>query len=376
MIRDLVVLNVFGTRPEAIKMAPLVKRLETAEHIHSKVCVTAQHRQMLDSVLQQYGIHPDYDLNLMKAGQTLTAITTGVLEGMAEVLKECKPDIVLVHGDTTTSMATALAAFYQRIPVGHVEAGLRSHHLYSPFPEELNRILTGHIAALHFAPTERSRQNLLREGVTHGVHVVGNTIVDTLQDVGRESYLFRNPEVRSLPLEIGRWVLVTAHRRENIGRPLRQICRALSRLAQKYPDIRIVYPMHPNPEVRKTVCEILGHQERIYLIEPIEAEDMHNLIWRSYMVMTDSGGLQEESPALGKPVVVLRTETERPEVIESGVAILAGVEEDSVFQAGDRLLCDKELYRRMSHALSPYGDGHASERIVAVLQDYASRLKD
>ena len=364
------VMSVFGTRPEAIKMAPLVKQLERTEGIQSIVCVTAQHRQMLDQVLRQFQITPDYDLNLMKAGQTLTSITTGVLEGLGEVLQQARPDMVLVHGDTTTSMAAALAAFYQQIPVGHVEAGLRSFDAYSPYPEEMNRCITGCIATLHFAPTNRNRKNLNREGITRNIHVVGNTVIDALHQMVHEDYVFDSEEVRRLPLSEGRWVVLTAHRRENLGEPLRHICQAVLRLTEAVPDLHVIYPLHMNPAVRETVRSILGHVDRVHLIEPLEVEDMHNLMKRSYMVMTDSGGLQEEAPALGKPVIVLRTETERPEVVEAGKAILAGVEEDSIFQAGYSLLTDKRRYHKMTKALNPYGDGHTSEKIAAIIQAY------
>ncbi len=376
MGRELVVLSVFGTRPEAIKMAPLVKALEAADGIRSVVCVTAQHRQMLDSVLRQFDITPDFDLNLMKAGQTLTSITTGVLEGMEQVLRQLRPDIVLVHGDTTTSFAAALAAFYQQVAVGHVEAGLRSFDRYSPFPEEMNRTLTGRLATLHFAPTEHSRINLEREGVTEGVHVVGNTVIDALRQMVRDDYTFASPALRELPLNEGRWVLMTAHRRENLGQPLHAICRGVRRMTEAFADVQVVYPMHPNPAVREVVKQELGGAARIHLMEPVDVEDMHNLIRRCYLVMTDSGGLQEEAPALGKPVVVLRTETERPEVVDSGMAILAGVEEESVYRAGCSLLGDEVLYHRMSHAINPYGDGQTSARIVAILQEFGRRLAE
>lgn len=376
MGRELVVLSVFGTRPEAIKMAPLVKALEAADGIRSVVCVTAQHRQMLDSVLRQFDITPVFDLNLMKAGQTLTSITTGVLEGMEQVLRQLRPDIVLVHGDTTTSFAAALAAFYQQVAVGHVEAGLRSFDRYSPFPEEMNRTLTGRLATLHFAPTEHSRINLEREGVTEGVHVVGNTVIDALRQMVRDDYTFASPALRELPLNEGRWVLMTAHRRENLGQPLHAICRGVRRMTEAFADVQVVYPMHPNPAVREVVKQELGGAARIHLMEPVDVEDMHNLIRRCYLVMTDSGGLQEEAPALGKPVVVLRTETERPEVVDSGMAILAGVEEESVYRAGCSLLGDEALYHRMSHAINPYGDGQTSARIVAILQEFGRRLAE
>ncbi len=376
MRRELTVLSVFGTRPEAIKMAPLVKCLEKTEGIRSVVCVTAQHRQMLDSVMEQFGIDPDYDLNLMHAGQTLTSITTGVLEGLDKVLNEVKPDVTLVHGDTTTSTAAALASFYHQVAVGHVEAGLRSFDRYSPFPEEMNREITGRIATLHFAPTARSRENLAREGITQGVHVVGNTVIDALHQMVHDQYIFRSEELKTLPLQEGRWIVMTAHRRENLGEPLENICCAVKRLVEDVPDLHVVYPVHPNPAVRGTVERILGKMERVRLIEPLEVEDMHNLMKRCYMVMTDSGGLQEEAPALGKPIVVLRTETERPEVVEAGLALLAGVEEEQVYQAGMKLLCDPVLYHRMAHAVNPYGDGHTSEKITAILLAYRESLPD
>ena len=376
MHRELVVLSVFGTRPEAIKMAPLVRQMDRAEGIRSVVCVTAQHRQMLDSVLEQFDIHPQYDLNLMRAGQTLTTITTGVLEGLDKVLEEVHPDVVLVHGDTTTSTAAALAAFYHRIAVGHVEAGLRSFDRYSPFPEEMNREITSRIATLHFAPTARNRENLAREGITRGVHVVGNTVIDALRQMVHDEYVFRDEKLHTLPLQEGRWIVLTAHRRENLGEPLAAICRAVRRLAADHPDVRVVYPVHPNPLVRQTAESILAGVERVYLIDPLEVEDMHNLIRRCYLVMTDSGGLQEEAPALGKPLIVLRTETERPEVVEAGMALLAGVEEEHIYQAAHRLLTRPVAYHRMAHAINPYGDGHTSEKITAILQAYRRALPE
>ncbi len=376
MNRDLTVLSVFGTRPEAIKMAPLVKCLERTAGIKSVVCVTAQHRQMLDSVMEQFGITADYDLNLMHAGQTLTTITTGVLEGLDEVLNQVKPDVTLVHGDTTTSTAAALASFYHQVAVGHVEAGLRSYDKYSPFPEEMNRVLTSRMATLHFAPTEKSRDNLRQEGITEGVYVVGNTVIDALHQMVHDAYVFRSEALKKLPLQEGRWIVMTAHRRENLGAPLENICRAVKRLVEDTPDVHVVYPVHPNPAVRTTVEKVLGSVERVHLIDPLEVEDMHNLIKRCFMVMTDSGGLQEEAPALGKPIVVLRTETERPEVVEAGLALLAGVEEEQVYQSGKRLLNDQVLYHRMAHAVNPYGDGHTSEKIAAILLKYKEALPE
>ncbi len=371
MDTSITVLSVFGTRPEAIKMAPLVKCLERTPGIRSLVCVTAQHRQMLDSVLTCFDIHPDYDLDLMRQGQTLTTITVGVLEGMEKVLQDCSPSLVLVHGDTSTSTAAALAAFYQQIPVGHVEAGLRSFDKYSPFPEEMNRVLTGRIAELHFAPTARAKENLLREGVAQGVHVVGNTVIDALHQMVHEDYCFRSPELAALPLAQGRWIVMTAHRRENLGEHLEAICRGVLRLVENHPDVHLVYPVHPNPAVRAVAQAVLGGHQRVHLIAPVEVEDMHNLIKRCYMVMTDSGGLQEEAPALGKPIVVLRTETERPEVVEAGMALLAGVREENVAAAGERLLTNAALYHQMSHAINPYGDGQSSRRIADIILDWA-----
>lgn len=364
------IMSVFGTRPEAIKMAPLVKQLEKTDGLESIVCVTGQHRQMLDQVLRQFQIVPDYDLNLMKAGQTLTTITTGVLEGLSQVLEHARPDMVLVHGDTTTSMAAALAAFYQKIPVGHVEAGLRSFDAYSPYPEEMNRCLTGRIATLHFAPTERNKLNLNHEGITRNIHVVGNTVIDALHQMVQDSYVFEREDLRDLPLHNGRWIVLTAHRRENLGEPLTHICRAVKRIVDAVPDAHFIYPLHLNPAVRDTVRSILDNVDRVHLIEPLEVEDMHNLMKRAYMIMTDSGGLQEEAPALGKPVVVLRTETERPEVVEAGKAILAGIEEEAIFSAGYSLLTNHKLYQKMNQALNPYGDGHSSERIAAIIRQY------
>ncbi len=367
------VMSIFGTRPEAIKMAPLVKELERREEVESVLCVTAQHRQMLDQVLESFALTPDYDLNLMKADQTLTSITSGVLTGLDAVFNREKIDLVLVHGDTTTSTAAALAAFYHQIPVGHVEAGLRSFDKYSPFPEEMNRRITGRLADLHFAPTERNRENLRREGVTENVHVVGNTVIDALRQMVRPDYTFKSEELRALDFSRHRWIVMTAHRRENLGEPLENLCRAARRIVEAHPDIELVYPVHMNPAIRRTVREILGGVARVHLVEPVEVEDMHNLLLRAYLVMTDSGGLQEEAPALQKPVVVLRTETERPEVVEAGKAVLAGVREDDVYAAVSRLLENEAAYTRMLRADNPYGDGHAAERIADVIVRWLSQ---
>lgn len=367
------VLSVFGTRPEAIKMCPLVQAIKRDIRLRSLVCVTAQHRQILDQVLGIFDIQPEYDLNLMKAGQTLTSITSGVLEGMREVLAEAKPDIVLVHGDTTTSFAAALAAFYAQIPVGHVEAGLRSFNKLSPYPEEMNRLLTGRIADLHFAPTAQNEAHLRAEGITTGIHVTGNTVIDALYAVVREGYVFKAAPLKDLPLEGRRTILLTAHRRENIGQPMRNIFLAVKMLADQHPDVQFVYPVHPNPAVLNPARELLGNHPRIHLIDPLDVEDMHNLMARCYLVLTDSGGLQEEAPALGKPVLVLRTETERPEAVEMGTVRIAGVEAEDILREANLLLNDAEAYNRMSHAVNPYGDGHASERICEILATWAGR---
>ena len=367
--KKLKVLSVFGTRPEAIKMCPLVKELQRNPNIESIVCLTGQHRQMLDQVTAIFGVQADYDLNIMRPGQTLTTITCDILAGIENILKEVGPDVVLVHGDTSTSFVVALAAFYQQIPVGHVEAGLRTFNPYSPFPEEMNRCLTGRIASIHFAPTVKNEQNLKKEGILKNVFVTGNTVIDAFQTTVRKDYAFKAPELADFDPSTHRTILMTAHRRENLGKPLENICRAVSRLAADFPDVHVVYPVHLNPAVRQTVYAILGDQERIHLIEPVDVEDIHNLMARSYLVMTDSGGLQEEAPSCGVPVLVLRTETERPEAVEAGTVKVAGVEENTIYQEAVTLLTDQAEYEKMARAINPYGDGHASERIVQHLLD-------
>ena len=358
------VMTVFGTRPEAIKMAPLVHELERHDEIQSIVCVTAQHRQMLDQVLDIFKIKPDYDLNIMKQRQTLTTITTGALEGLDNVIKEAKPDIVLVHGDTTTSFVGALAAFYNQVPVGHVEAGLRTFDKYSPFPEEMNRNLTGRIAEMHFAPTKSNKQNLLRENIPEeDIFITGNTVIDAMKTTVRDDFKF-GEGLEKADFSGKRVILVTAHRRENLGQPLRNICNALKRIANDFPDVQIVYPVHLNPAVREVANEILGNNPSVLLIDPVDVNELHNAMHRSYMIMTDSGGLQEEAPSLGKPVLVLRNETERPEAIEAGTVKLAGIDEDVIYNMAHTLLTDKEEYNKMANAVNPYGDGKASERIV------------
>lgn len=361
------VMSVFGTRPEAIKMCPLVKELEKNQEIESVVCLTGQHREMLQQVIDIFETDVKYNLDIMQPKQTLTTITTSVLEKMETILKEEKPDIVLVHGDTSTSFVAALAAFYQQIPVGHVEAGLRTYDKYSPFPEEMNRSLTGRIATLHFSPTENNRKNLAKENVTENVYVTGNTVIDAFQTTVKKGYVYKDEDLKEINFNGRRCILMTAHRRENLGRPLENICRAVKRLVEEYSDIEVVYPVHMNPVVRDTATAILGDMDRVHLIHPLDVEDMHNLMSKSYLVMTDSGGLQEEAPACGVPVLVLRTETERPEAVEAGTVKVVGVDEEEIYQSAVTLLTDQAAYQKMARAVNPYGDGHASERIVEVV---------
>lgn len=361
-------MTVFGTRPEAVKMAPLAQKLAQCPDIEAKVCVTAQHREMLDQVLELFHITPDYDLDIMKERQTLVGITTRVLEGLDKVIKEEKPDVVLVHGDTSTTFAGALAAFYNQVKIGHVEAGLRTYDKYSPFPEEMNRCLTGTLADYHFSPTKSNRDNLLKENIDpKKIYITGNTVIDALKSTVRDSYVFQDKTLSALDFTRGRTILVTAHRRENLGEPLRNICRALRHIVTKYKDVQIVYPVHLNPAVREVVFDILGGLERVKLIDPINVDDMHNIMARCYMVMTDSGGLQEEAPSLAKPVIVLRNETERPEAVEAGTVKVAGVTEDNIISLAQELLDNPVAYEKMAHAANPYGDGKASERIVSAL---------
>lgn len=334
------VMSVFGTRPEAIKMCPLVKELEKSPEIDSVVCLTGQHREMLDQVMQIFGVRADYDLQIMRPTQTLTTITVDILTKIEGIFATEKPDIVLVHGDTSTSFAAALAAFYQKIPVGHVEAGLRTYNPYSPYPEEMNRCLTGRLASIHFAPTRKNAANLQAEGITTQVYVTGNTVIDAFHSTIKKDYIFKSLELSRIGFEGRRTILMTAHRRENIGMPLESICKAARRIIEEFPDVQIVYPVHPNPRVRNIVYNHLGNLNRVYLTEPLDVEDMHNLMAKSFMVMTDSGGLQEEAPALGVPVLVLRTETERPEAVEAGTVEVVGVEEDMVYTKAAVLLTD------------------------------------
>ncbi len=363
------VMTVFGTRPEAIKMAPVVLELKKhADKIQTIVAVTAQHREMLDQVLHLFHITPDYDLDIMAEGQTLYDITTRALLGLKEVLEKEKPDIVLVHGDTTTTFAGALASYYQQIPVGHVEAGLRTGNIYSPFPEEMNRKLTGAIAALHFSPTDSSKANLQRENIADDtIYVTGNTVIDALMNTVKEEYPFEEEELRSIHYTEKKVILVTTHRRENLGEPMRHVYQALRRIVEEYPETEIAFPVHKNPKVRQVVAEELEGMERIHLIDPLDYEPFANLIARSYLVLTDSGGIQEEAPSLGKPVLVLRDTTERPEAVTAGTVKLIGTEKERVYEETKRLLEDEAEYKRMSNAVNPYGDGKASERIVTAI---------
>ena len=371
------VMTVFGTRPEAIKMAPLVKALEKREEIESIVCITAQHRQMLDQVMDIFDIHADYDLDIMQSGQTLSDITSRVMKGIENVITEAKPDIVLVHGDTTTTFAGALASFYCQTKVGHVEAGLRTYDKYSPFPEEMNRCLTTYLADLYFAPTENNEANLLKENVDpETIYITGNTVIDAIKTTVRPDYIFADDTLKALDFENKRVILVTAHRRENLGEPLENICTAILNTVNTFPDVEVVYPVHLNPLVRDVAFRILGDHPRIHLIDPLDVTELHNLMNRCYMVMTDSGGLQEEAPSLGKPVLVLRNETERPEAVTAGTVKIAGVNREEIEKLSYALLSDKTKYEKMSKAVNPYGDGLASERIAdAILYAFGKTNK-
>lgn len=361
------VMVVFGTRPEAIKMCPVIKELELHKEIKTLVCITGQHREMLQQVLDVFGVEPDYNLDIMEQRQTLFDVTTSIITKIKAVLEQEKPDIVLVHGDTTTTFATALSCFYLQIPVGHVEAGLRTGNLYSPYPEEFNRKCVSIIAALNFAPTELSRQNLIREGYAeNSIYITGNTAIDALATT--VNHLYRN---RILDWAKGsRLILVTAHRRENLGAPLKSMLRAISRIIEEFPDTKAVYPVHLNPAVREVANEVLGRNERVQLIEPLNVLDFHNFMAQSYLILTDSGGIQEEAPSLGKPVLVMRDVTERPEGVAAGTLKIVGTTEENIYQETKRLLEDPIEHKRMSEAKNPYGDGHASQRIVDVVCGY------
>ena len=358
------VMLVFGTRPEAIKMCPLVNELKKRKNIDTIVCVTGQHRQMLDQVLEAFSVVPDYDLSIMKDKQTLFDVTVNILERIKTVLEEVKPDVVLVHGDTSTTFVTALACFYLQIPVGHVEAGLRTYNIYSPYPEEFNRQAVSIISQYNFAPTELSKQNLLKEGKNpKSIYVTGNTAIDALKTTVRTDYT--HPELDWA--NDSRLIMITAHRRENLGEPMRHMFKAIRRVMDEHPDVKAIYPIHMNPVVREIANEYLGDDDRIHIIEPLDVLDFHNFLSRSYLILTDSGGIQEEAPSLGKPVLVMRDTTERPEGIAAGTLKLVGTEEETIYKEFSRLLSDKDEYEAMSKASNPYGDGHASERIADVL---------
>ena len=358
------IMLVFGTRPEAIKMCPLVNELKKRKSIETVVCVTGQHRQMLDQVLEAFSVVPDYDLSIMKDKQTLFDVTVNILERIKTVLEEVKPDVVLVHGDTSTTFVTALACFYLQIPVGHVEAGLRTYNIYSPYPEEFNRQAVSIISQYNFAPTELSRQNLLKEGKNpESIYVTGNTAIDALKTTVRADYT--HPELEWA--DGSRLIMITAHRRENRGEPMRHMFKAIRRVMDEHPDVKAIYPIHMNPVVREIAQEYLGDDDRIHIIEPLDVLDFHNFLSRSYLILTDSGGIQEEAPSLGKPVLVMRDTTERPEGIAAGTLKLVGTEEETIYKEFSRLLSDKDEYEAMSKASNPYGDGHACERIADIL---------
>ncbi|MDN0032363.1 non-hydrolyzing UDP-N-acetylglucosamine 2-epimerase [Oscillibacter ruminantium] len=362
------VMSVFGTRPEAIKMAPLVKELAIREGIESLCCVTAQHRQMLDSVLEVFDLKPDWDLDIMTPRQTLSTITSKCLLGMDEAIDKLKPDMILVHGDTSTTFAGALSAFYHQVKVGHVEAGLRTYDKYSPFPEEMNRVLVSRLADLNFCPTVNNRDNLAKEGIRDNLFITGNTVIDALKTTIRPDYQFATDELNHLPYEEKKVILVTCHRRENYGDPMRQIMLALRQIAEENEDVELVYPVHLSPVVREAVDKYLRGAPRVHLIDPLPADEMHNLMARCYLVLTDSGGLQEEAPALGKPVLVMRRETERPEAVAAGTVKLAGVVQDDIVTMAARLIQDKTAYDQMAHAVNPYGDGRACARIADAIE--------
>lgn len=366
------VMSIFGTRPEAIKMAPLVRELESRSEIESIVCVTAQHREMLDQVLESFSIKPDYDLNIMKSCQTLSSITTSALIGLEKIIKECKPDIVLVHGDTTTTFAGSLAAFYNKVDVGHVEAGLRTNNKYSPYPEEINRQMVDCIADMYFAPTDLSKNNLINENIDENkIYVTGNTAIDAMKYTIREDY---KNEYLDWIKDDEKLILLTSHRRENLGEPMCNIFNAVKRIVEEFNCVKVIYPIHMNPKVREIANKIFVNCDRIKLIEPLDVIDFHNFINKSYMIMTDSGGIQEEAPSLGKPVLVLRDTTERPEGITAGTLKLVGTDEEIIYNEAKKLLIDKKEYESMSHASNPYGDGFASKKIVdEIIKRYEKR---
>lgn len=367
-MKKIKVMSVFGTRPEAIKMAPLVKELAKYPDLESICCLTGQHREMLDSVMDIFRLKGDYDLNIMEKQQTLSTITTKTLLGMDGVIDACRPDVILVHGDTSTTFAGALSAFYHQIPVGHVEAGLRTWDKYSPFPEEMNRTLVGDIAELHFSPTRANADNLRREGISGDIFITGNTAIDAMGYTVREDFRFTEQLLNELNFEKKRIIVLTCHRRENYGKPMEDIMDAVARIVELHPDVEVVYPVHLSPVVRECAAKHLSGKERIHLIDPLDVQQMHNLISRCYMVLTDSGGLQEEAPALGKPVLVLRRETERPEAVAAGTAKLAGVVYEDIVAMANTLLEEPSAYEAMAKAVNPYGDGSACQRIALAIR--------
>lgn len=368
ILEKIKVLTVFGTRPEGIKMAPIIKEMEKREEIESVTCITAQHREMLDQVLRIFDIQPDYDLNIFKPGQSLTKITTRALEGLEEVIIKEKPDVLLVQGDTTTVFSGALAAFYQKVKIGHVEAGLRSGNIHSPYPEEANRMLTGILTEYHFAPTIRNKENLLKENYNEDkIYITGNTVIDALKYVIKDDYVFESEILNELDYKNKRVILLTSHRRENIGKPMENIFNAVNDIANKYDDVEVVFPIHLNPVVRDIANKILKNNKKVHIIEPLDYEPFTNLMNKVHLIVTDSGGIQEEAPTLGKPVLVVREETERPEGVESGTAKLVGTEYTKLYDSLDLLLSDEKEYEKMAVAVNPYGDGNAAKNIVDVL---------
>ncbi|MGL5067498.1 MAG: non-hydrolyzing UDP-N-acetylglucosamine 2-epimerase [Sarcina sp.] len=373
-MKKIKVMSVFGTRPEAIKMCPLVKLLEKSDKVESIVCATAQHREMLDSVMEMFDVKADYDLNVMSHGQTIVDVSNKVLSGVDKAIKDCNPDIVLVHGDTSTTLNGALAAFYNQVPIGHVEAGLRSGDISSPFPEEANRKLTGTIATLHFSATKSNEDNLKTENITENIFITGNTVIDALLSVIDENHEFTDEVLNKIDFENKKVVLLTAHRRENWGEPMKNIFGAVKKLIEENDDVQVIFPMHRNPLVRNLAKEAFeGMEDNIFLIEPLEYKEFSNLMSKCYLIMTDSGGVQEEAPALGKPVLVLRTETERPEAVEAGTVKLVGIEKDIIFETANILVNKNKEYLKMSKATNPYGDGKACERIVNHIIEYFNK---
>ena len=369
-MHKLKVMSIFGTRPEAIKMAPVIKELEKCENMESVVCVTAQHREMLDQVLNLFHIEPQYDLNIMKPGQTLSEITSRAITGLEKVIMEVKPDLVLVHGDTTTTFAGALAAFYQQVKVGHVEAGLRSYSKYSPYPEEMNRSLTGRISDMHFAPTAGNRENLLKENIRdEDIFITGNTVIDALLQVVKKEYVFEDNRLNNIDYKHKKMILLTAHRRENLGEPMNHIFSAIKEVVENNPQSELVFPVHLNPRVQQLAKDILGNMDRVHLVAPLDYEPFANLMAKAHVILTDSGGIQEEAPALGKPVLVLRTETERPEAVTAGTVKMAGIERSTIYHLTHELLNSSIAYETMANAVNPYGDGKAAQRIVEVIEE-------